>query len=103
MQGERATEPVGPDVWETCRELIPAGSVFAFLAEHREALFPAGLFTDMYPSPNGRPSLPPQVLRATGGVQGLEGLSDFGGAGGLGGGMGGAGRRVRWAGERRRE
>lgn len=77
MQGERAAELVGPDVWETCRELIPAGSVFAFLAEHREALFPAGMFADMYPSPNGRPSLPPQVLAATVVLQALEGLSDF--------------------------
>jgi hypothetical protein len=77
MQGERAGEPAGPDVWETCRELIPAGSVFAFLAEHRGALFPAGMFADMYPSPNGRPSLPPQVLAATVVLQALEGLSDF--------------------------
>jgi hypothetical protein len=77
MQGERARELVGPDVWETCRELIPAGSVFAFLAEHREALFPAGMFADMYPSPNGRPSLPPQVLAAVVVLQALQGLSDF--------------------------
>ncbi|WP_405690226.1 hypothetical protein [Streptomyces sp. NBC_00057] len=33
--GEWAGETVGPDVWETCRELTPSGSVFAFLAEHR--------------------------------------------------------------------
>jgi IS5 family transposase len=77
MQGERAGELAGPDVWETCRELIPAGSVFAFLAEHREALFPAGTFADMYPSPNGRPSLPPQVLAVTVVLQALHGLSDF--------------------------
>src|SRR5215467_304372 len=77
MQGKGAREPVGPDVWETCRELIPAGSVFAFLAEHREVLFPAGMFADMYPSPNGRPSLPPQVLAAAVVLQALEGLSDF--------------------------
>src|SRR2546430_3548377 len=77
MQGERAEEPAGPDVWETCRELIPAGSVFAFLAEHREALFRAGMFADMYPSPNGRPSLPPQVLAATVVLQALRGLSGF--------------------------
>jgi hypothetical protein len=68
---------VGPDVWETCRELITAGSVFAFLAEHREALFPAEFFADMYPSANGRPSLPPQVLAATVVLQSLTGLSDF--------------------------
>jgi IS5 family transposase len=77
MQGERAGEPAGLDVWETCRELIPAGSVFAFLAEHREGLFPAGMFTDMYPSPNGRPSLPPQILASTVVLQALHGLSDF--------------------------
>src|ERR1700751_2660208 len=77
MQGERAGELAGLDVWETCRELIPAGSVFAFLAGHREALFPAGMFADMYPSPNGRPSLPPQVLAATVVLQALHGLSDF--------------------------
>src|SRR2546430_14068542 len=77
MQGERAGEPAGPDVWETCRELIPAGSVFAFLAEHREALFPAGMFADMYPPPNGRPSLPPQVLAAPVGLQALHGVPGF--------------------------
>src|SRR5215813_14215362 len=77
MQGKGAREPVGADVWETCRELIPAGSVFAFLAEHREALFPAGMFADMYPSPNGRPGLPPQVLGATVVLQVLHGLSDL--------------------------
>ncbi|MEU6381846.1 zinc-binding dehydrogenase [Streptomyces sp. NPDC046909] len=77
MQGEWAGEMVGPDVWETCRELIPAGSVFAFLAEHREALFPAEFFADMYPSANGRPSLPPQVLATTVVLQSLTGLSDF--------------------------
>jgi IS5 family transposase len=60
-----------------CRELIPAGSVFAFLAVHREALFPAEMFADMYPSPNGRPSLPPQVLAAVVVLQALHGLSDF--------------------------
>src|SRR5215472_14527027 len=77
MQGERAGTPAGLDVWETCRELIPAGSVFAFLAEHREVLFPAAMFADMYPSPNGRPSLPPQMLAATVVLQALHGLPDF--------------------------
>jgi IS5 family transposase len=76
MQGERSRELAGPDVWQTCRELIPAGSVFAFLAEHREALFPAAMFADMYPSPNGRPSMPPQVLAVTVVLQALHGLPD---------------------------
>src|ERR1700722_11121482 len=76
MQGERSVELAGPDVWETCRELIPAGSVFAFVAGHREALFPAGMFADMYPSPNGRPSVPPQVLAVTVVLRALYGLPD---------------------------
>jgi Transposase DDE domain/Transposase domain (DUF772) len=77
MQGERRRDLVGPDVWETCGELIPAGSVFAFLAEHRDGLFPAGMFADMYPSPNGRPSMPPQVLAAVVVLQALHGLPDY--------------------------
>ena len=76
MQGERPRELAGPDVWEACRELIPARSVFAFLAEHRDGLFPAGMFADMYPSPNGRPSMPPQVLAVTVVLQALHNLPD---------------------------
>ncbi|MER6149378.1 transposase [Streptomyces hirsutus] len=77
VMGEWAGETVGPDVWETCRELIPAGSVFAFLAEHRGALFEAETFADMYPSANGRPGMPPQILAAAITLQALHGLSDF--------------------------
>ncbi|MET8160590.1 IS1182 family transposase [Sphaerisporangium sp. NPDC005289] len=76
MQGEWAGELVGPDVWQTCRELIPAGSVFAFLAEHRQVLFPPEMFADMYPSRNGRPSMPPQILAAAVVLQTLHGLPD---------------------------
>ncbi|WP_371522715.1 IS1182 family transposase [Kitasatospora sp. NBC_01300] len=75
--GEWSGETVGPDVWETCGDLIPAGSVFAFLAEHRGRLFPAVMFADMYPSANGRPSMPPQILAAAITLQALHGLSDF--------------------------
>lgn len=64
-------------MWASCRELIPPGSVFAFLAEHRAVLFPAGMFADMYPSANGRPSMPPQILAAVVTLQALNGLSDF--------------------------
>ncbi|NRQ35101.1 transposase, partial [Nonomuraea sp. NN258] len=77
MQGRAAGEPVGPDVWQICRELIPQGSVFAFLAEHRQALFPEAMFADMYPSSNGRPSMPPQVLACAVVLQALFGVSDF--------------------------
>ncbi len=51
--------------------------MFAFLAEHRGALFPAEVFADMYPSANGRPSMPPQILASVITLQALHGLSDF--------------------------
>ncbi|MGW2602612.1 IS1182 family transposase [Streptomyces klenkii] len=76
MMERPRSRPVGPDVWVTCRELIPAGSVFAFLAEHRDALFPEALFTDMYPSSDGRPSVPPGQLACAVVLQTLHGLSD---------------------------
>ncbi|WP_079036371.1 IS1182 family transposase [Streptomyces silaceus] len=77
MMGRPPEEPVGPDVWSVCRELIPAGSVFAFLAEHRDALFPEAMFADMYPSADGRPSVPPNELACAIVLQVLHGLSDF--------------------------
>jgi hypothetical protein len=74
--GRRAQVSAGADVWVMCRELIPAGSVFAFLAGHREELFPESMFADMYPSSNGRPSVPPQILACASVLQVLENLSD---------------------------
>lgn len=64
MMGHRRERPIGPDVWSTCRELIPAGSVYAFLAEHRDELFPEEMFADLYAATDGRPSVPPQELCA---------------------------------------
>jgi hypothetical protein len=39
-------------------ELVAEGSVFAFLAEHRQRLFPDSFIVDLFPSSRGRPSLP---------------------------------------------
>jgi hypothetical protein len=39
-------------------ELVPTGSVFAFLAEHRHELFPDSFISDLFSSSTGRPSLP---------------------------------------------
>ncbi|MEU7864989.1 IS1182 family transposase [Nonomuraea sp. NPDC049141] len=75
MMGRRRV-PAGPEVWVVCRELIPAGSVFAFLAEHRRVLFPSEAFADMYAPVNGRPSVPPGVLATVVVLQALHGLSD---------------------------
>ena len=56
--------------------LLPPGSVYAFLAEHRERLFPAAMFADLFPSRLGRPSEPADVVAAVLVLQVLQGLSD---------------------------
>jgi hypothetical protein len=56
--------------------LLPSGSVFAFLAEHRRELFPDPAFADLFPSPLGRPSVPAEVVASVLVLQALEGLSD---------------------------
>src|SRR3954453_23594742 len=56
--------------------LLPAGRVFAFLAEHRRELFPAAAFADLFPSPLGRPSVPAEVVASVLLLQALEGLPD---------------------------
>ena len=56
--------------------LIAPGSVFGFLAAHRGRLFPTELFTDLFPSRRGRPSLAPEVVASVLVLQALHGLSD---------------------------
>ena len=56
--------------------LFVAGSVFAFLAEHRRRLFPDVMFDDLFPSGRGRPSVPPDVIASVIVLQTLHGLSD---------------------------
>src|SRR5919205_2092221 len=56
--------------------LLPPGSMYAFLAEHRLELFPDELFADLFPSPLGRPSVPGDVVAAVLVLQALEGRSD---------------------------
>jgi hypothetical protein len=64
------------DVESVAGHLLPAGSVFAFLAEHRGRLFPAAMFDDLFPSGRGRPSLPPELVASVLVLQTLQGLSD---------------------------
>jgi len=64
------------DVESVAGHLLPAGSVFAFLAEHRSILFPAEMFADLFRSGLGRPSVPPDVVAAVLVLQALHGLSD---------------------------
>ena len=56
--------------------LVPAGSVYAFLGEHRRRLFPDELFADLFGSGRGRPSVPADEIATVMVLQSLEGLSD---------------------------
>jgi IS5 family transposase len=64
------------DAAALCRQLVAKGSVEAFLADHRHALFPDEMFEDLFPSGRGRPSVPADVVASVMVLQALEGLSD---------------------------
>jgi hypothetical protein len=64
------------DVESVAGHLIKPGSVFGFLAAHRSRLFPAELFSDLFPSRRGRPSVPGEVIATVLVLQALRGLSD---------------------------
>ena len=59
-----------------CRHLVPDGSVYAFLADHRQQLFPPALFADLTRQGSGHPSVPAEVVASVMVLQALEGLSD---------------------------
>jgi len=56
--------------------LVPAGSVYGFLAEHRGEVFSDGMFTDLFPSGRGRPSVPGEVIASVLVLQTLQDYSD---------------------------
>lgn len=56
--------------------LVPDGSVYGFLAEHRSVLFLDALFADLFRSGRGRPSVPADVVATVMVLQALEGRSD---------------------------
>lgn len=64
------------DASALCRQLIPEGSVEAFLADHRHKLFPDEMFEDLFASKRGRPSIPADTVASVMVLQSLEGLSD---------------------------
>ena len=76
MQGEADRQRELLDVESVAGHLLPAGSVFAFLAEHRDRLFPAEMFADLFPSGRGRPSIPAEVIASVIVLQTLHGHSD---------------------------
>ena len=57
-------------------DLVPAGSVFAFLACHRHELFPDEFTADLFASSTGRPSLPADLVGSVLVLKELYDLSD---------------------------
>jgi transposase len=76
MQGRSGSDRELLDTAALVGHLVPAGSVYAFLAEHRREVFPDGLFADLFPSGRGRPSVPAEVIASVLVLQTLQDLSD---------------------------
>ncbi len=66
MQSQSRMDRELLDAGEMAGHLVPSGSVFAFLAEHRRELFPASFTADLFPSGTARPPLPADLVRALG-------------------------------------
>src|SRR5512132_881646 len=64
------------DAASWCRHLVPDGSAYAFLADHRHRLFPPELFADLLVQGRSHPSVPTEVVATVLVLQALEGLSD---------------------------
>lgn len=76
MQGESDRQRDLLDVESVAGHLLGPESVFAFLAQHRDRLFPNELFADLFPSGRGRPSIPGEVIASVIVLQALYGHSD---------------------------
>jgi len=76
MQGSSDPNRELLDATAFCRHLVEKGSVADFLTDHRQELFPDELFSDLFPSDRGRPSVPADVVATVMVLQSLEGLSD---------------------------
>jgi hypothetical protein len=76
MQGVERTDRELLDAAALVGHLVPAGSMFAFLAEHRRNLFPDGDFADLFRSGKGRRSMPGSVAASILTLQTLLDLSD---------------------------
>ncbi len=76
MQGNSVSNLELLDAGVLVGHLVPEGSVYGFLAEHRHRLFPDAMFADLFASQRGRPSVPGDVIATVMVLQSLEGLSD---------------------------
>ncbi len=76
MQGRSRLDRELLDAGEMAGHLVPAGSVFAFLALHRAELFPDSFIADLFTSATGRPSLSADLVGSVLVLQQLYDLSD---------------------------
>ena len=76
MQGRSRPDRELLDAEMIAGHLVPAGSVFAFLAAHRRELFPDSFTADLFPSRTGRPSLPADLAGSVLVLKELYDLSD---------------------------
>lgn len=76
MQGRSDDQRELLDAESVAGHLLKSDSVFAFLAAHRQELFPEEMFADLFPSRRGRPSVPAEVMASVITLQALHGLSD---------------------------
>ena len=76
MQGKERADRQLLDAGALVGHLVPAGSMFAFLAAHRGELFGDEDFADLFPSGKGRPSVPASVMASVMVLQVLHDYSD---------------------------
>ncbi|MGH3969310.1 MAG: transposase [Mycobacterium sp.] len=76
MQGVERAHRELLDAQALVGHLVPAGSMFAFLADHRQDVFGDKGFEDLIPSGEGRPSIPASVMASILVLQSLHDLSD---------------------------
>src|SRR6266699_39674 len=77
MQGFERADRQLLDAAALAGHLVPAGSMFAFLAAHRAGLFPDEDYADLFAPPGfGRPSVPATQMAAVMTLQALHDYSD---------------------------
>ena len=76
MQGRERADRQLLDAGALVGHLVPAGSMFAFLAAHRQELFGDEDFADLFPSGRGLPSVPASVMASVLVLQVLHDCSD---------------------------
>jgi hypothetical protein len=77
MQGFERADRQLLDTAALAGHLVPAGSMFAFLAAHRAGVFPDAQYADLFAPPGfGRPSVPATQMAAVMTLQALHDYSD---------------------------